>query len=125
MTLFNLEDKLIIDDKKYLVLLDELKELGYETISFETYVMKFVDELFDVVCIGNNICKNRYGTSCRNLNQFQFSELINVINKQFGRHCFETSIIAKYINKKIVIYDIYYEDIKKYFVKYNFKILEL
>lgn len=121
MTLSNLSDKLIIDDKKYIVLLDELKEFGYEVISFETYVMDFIDELFDVVCVSNNICKNR----CRNLNQFQFSELISVINKQFGRHCFETSIITKYINKKVVIYDIHYEDIREYFMKYNFKVLEL
>lgn len=121
MSLSKLADKLIIDDKKYLVLLDELKELGYEVISFETYVMNFIDELFDVVCINNNICKNQ----CRNLNQFQFSELFSVFNKQFGRHCFETSIITKYINKKVVIYDIHYEDIKEYFMKYNFKVFEL
>ena len=110
-------NKLLITNKKNIIFLNNLKEDGYEVISYEKYIIEFIDNIFDIICINNNIC-NGYRNK---LNQFQISELLNIINNYFGRHCIESSIITKYINKKIVVYDINYEDVKQFFLKYNYK----
>ena len=110
----------MITDKKNTIFLDKLADEGYEIISYEKYLLEFIDELFDIICINNKICVN-YRNS---LNQFQISELISIVNKYFGKHCIEVSIISKNINKKIVIYDIYHEDVREFSKKYNFEELE-
>ena len=93
---------------------------GYEIISYEKYLLEFIDELFDIICINNKICVN-YRNS---LNQFQISELISTVNKYFGKYCIERSIISKNVNKKLVIYDIHHKDVQEFFKKCNFKELE-
>ena len=117
MDLSNLPDKLIIDDRKYLIFLEDLKQEGYIVISYETYILDFINRLFDAVCINNDICKKCRG----DLIQYQISEITSILNNYFGKHCIETSLISKNINKKIVIYDINYEDVKEFFMRYNFE----
>ena len=121
MNLSKLPNKLIIDDKKYLIFLDQLRDEEYIVVSYETYLLDFIDKLLDKVCINNSLCK-KYRTS---LNQYQLSEINDTLNIYFGKHCIETSIIVKNANKKIVVYDINHEDVKDFFIKHNFKIFEL
>ena len=121
MNFSKLPNKLIIDDKKYLVFLDQLRDEDYIVVSYETYLLDFIDKLLDKVCVNNSLCKNYRG----NLNQYQISEINNTLNNYFGKHCIESSIIVKNVNKKIVVYDINHEDVKNYFMKYNFEIFKL
>lgn len=120
MSFDKLPCKLLISDKKNTIFLDKLADEGYEIISYEKYLLEFIDELFDIICINNKICVN-YRNS---LNQFQISELISIVNKYFGKYCIEKSIISKNVDKKIVIYDIYHEDVREFFKKCNFRELE-
>jgi hypothetical protein len=115
MAYSKLENKLLIIDKKFNVFIDVLSD-DYEVISYKEFILSIIYELMDKICVNSSLCVNFH----QQLNTFQLSEIVCVFNKYFGTHCLERTLIAKNIAKKILIYDIDYDNVITFFKRHGF-----